>query len=284
MVRTQEPLEGTKKHRLRRLGVVAFALVAVAIFGSLPASAITSGQPDGSGHPYVGVLVDDYETPGYFQRFCSGTLVAPRLVVTAAHCLVAMVDDQVWLSFDPIYQPGVSTLIHGTGYAAVDPTNFHGANGAGTQYGHSDLANDIAVVHLDSPAPVTTFGELPTAGKLSTLNLKDAAFTAVGYGRTRVDKTNGPNNIESNFDPDYRNVATVGFRNLLNAVVDTDENPARGYGGGCYGDSGGPLFLGNVMVAISITGDTTCRAAGRYYRLDTPFARQFLASQGVTLP
>ena len=93
-----------------------------------------------------------------------------------------------------------------------------------------------------------------------------------------------PGNIEANFDPDYRNVATLGFRNLLNAVLDLDENPAKGYGGACFGDSGGPVFLGKVIVATGITGDVACRAAGRYYRLDTPFARQFLASQGVTLP
>ena len=99
-----------------------------------------------------------------------------------------------------------------------------------------------------------------------------------------MDKKKGPNNIEANFDPDYRNAATIGFRNLLNAVLDTDENPAKGYGGTCSGDSGGPIFLGNVMVAITLTGDTPCRAAGRHYRLDAPFARAFLESQGVTLP
>ncbi len=234
---------------------VALAVVLAVAVGVSPLGAITNGHPDGNGHPYVGVLVDDYETPGYYQRFCTGTLVAPTLVVTAAHCLLAMVDDQVWLSFDPIYQPGVSTLIHGTGYAAVDPTIFRGTNGAGTKYGHSDLANDIAVVHLDSPAPVTTFGELPTAGQLSTLNLKGTTFTAVGYGRTRVDKKKGPNNIEANFDPDYRNAATIGFRNLLNAVLDTDENPAKGYGGTCTGDSGGPIFLGNVIGPVGRNHD-----------------------------
>ena len=51
--------------------------------GATPANAITNGQPDGNGHPYVGVLVADYVTPGVKQRFCSGTLVAPRIVLTS---------------------------------------------------------------------------------------------------------------------------------------------------------------------------------------------------------
>ena len=104
----------------------AAVFVVVAAIAAGVAGAITNGQPDGNGHPYVGVLVDDYEIPGYFQRFCTGSLVAPGLVVTGAHCLLSLVDDQIWISFDSVYRPGVSTLIHGTGIAAVDPAIFHG--------------------------------------------------------------------------------------------------------------------------------------------------------------
>src|SRR4051812_28107389 len=112
----------------RILGVTA-AFAAVVAINAGTAGAITNGSPDGNGHPYVAALVDDYVTPGYFQRFCTGTLVAPRRVVTAAHCLLGFVDSEVSVSFDPIYRPGVSPLIHGTGYAAVDPLKFHGTNG-----------------------------------------------------------------------------------------------------------------------------------------------------------
>jgi hypothetical protein len=62
-------------------------------------------------------------------------------------------------------------------------------------------------------------------------------------------------------------------------------NPATGNGGTCYGDSGGPNFLGDtdVIAAITITGDSVCRSTNVVYRLDTESARAFLR-QYVTLP
>jgi hypothetical protein len=57
----------------------------------------------------------------------------------------------------------------------------------------------------------------------------------------------------------------------------------------CYGDSGGPNFLGagstetNIVAATTITGDMWCRSTNVDYRLDTASARSFLASY-VTLP
>jgi secreted trypsin-like serine protease len=58
-----------------------------------------------------------------------------------------------------------------------------------------------------------------------------------------------------------------------------------GNGGTCYGDSGGPNFLGTsqAIAAITITGDAVCRSTNVVYRLDTESARGFLP-QYVTLP
>ncbi|MCW3063852.1 MAG: putative Peptidase and chymotrypsin precursor [Solirubrobacterales bacterium] len=61
--------------------------------------------------------------------------------------------------------------------------------------------------------------------------------------------------------------------------------PAKGDGGTCYGDSGGPNFLGttDIVAATTITGDYVCRATNVDYRLDTAPARPFLKTY-VTLP
>jgi hypothetical protein len=61
------------------------------------------------------------------------------------------------------------------------------------------------------------------------------------------------------------------------------QNASTGNGGTCYGDSGGPNFLGagsgetNIVAATTITGDTACRSTNFDYRLDTPSARSFLS-------
>src|SRR4051812_17907523 len=48
------------------------------------ASRITNGTVDGAGHPGVVLIIMDVAGSPAFR--CSGTLVAPKVVVTAGHC------------------------------------------------------------------------------------------------------------------------------------------------------------------------------------------------------
>jgi hypothetical protein len=266
---------------MKRL-LAAMLATAVLYAGATPANAITNGRADGNGHPYVAALAAEYLHPGEIQQFCSGTLVAPRLVLSAAHCL-AVVErsghdaDDIWVSFDPAYRVGVSTIYHGT--MVIDPE--YGYSG---QYGFSN-PHDLAVVHLDAAQPITP-ARLPKAGLLSSLNLRGQTFTAVGYGIIRADKTKGPNGFDQNLNPSVREVTTQQFRSLQPNWLTMSANPATGDGGWCYGDSGGANYLGDSNLAVSMSDfiDAPCRATDAGYRLDTDSARRFLASQGVPLP
>ena len=62
-------------------------------------------------------------------------------------------------------------------------------------------------------------------------------------------------------------------------------NSSTDNGGTCYGDSGGPHFLGDsdMVVSLTVTGDTWYRATDVTYRLDTDSARSYL-EQFVELP
>lgn len=271
-------------NRFLQLLIVTALVVVIALTAS-PAFAIIGGEPDGDRHPYVGVLVDEFPfgSGAPKTRYCSGVLIAPRVLVTAAHCLDTLESDgytldDVWVSFDSIYQPGGSYLYHGTGVRHPEYNrNLH-------SFSLGDEP-DIAVVHLDEAPPITP-ARLPTAGLLSSLDLRGQTFTAVGYGRTRIDRTKGPNNIEANLDPDVRNSATGEFRSLQQNWLSVSENPSTGDGGGCYGDSGGANYFGDSDVAVSVfsMSDGPCRSLLKGYRLDTDSARRFLASQGVPLP
>ena len=84
---------------------------------------------------------------------------------------------------------------------------------------------------------------------------------------------------------DVRNQA-VGTLSATNpAWLRVSMNPSTGNGGTCYGDSGGPNFLGNtdVVAGVTITGDAVCRSTNVVYRTDTESARAFLDDY-VVLP
>ena len=136
------------------------------------------------------------------------------------------------------------------------------------------------MVVLDSAPPITP-AQLPAAGSLSKLPKKQL-FTSVGYGAHEV--TNSPGGHQYLYD-DVRMVATGRLNATTRAWLRISMNPAKGDGGTCYGDSGGPNFLGHsdVVAATTITGDAVCRATNVDYRLDTPSARNFLGDY-VTLP
>jgi hypothetical protein len=99
-------------------GVFATLWVAVG-----PAQAITNGQPDGNGHPNVGVMVVDFGSGP--ERLCSGELIAPTQFLTAAHCTARFLlnNPSVHLdgvTFDPTYDPSTSTVVPAVS-VTVDP-------------------------------------------------------------------------------------------------------------------------------------------------------------------
>ena len=76
----------------RKLALLVLSVL-VLMVPSLPAQAITDGQPDGGAHPYVGELLlfdptyhdSRFTQPGGWFT-CSGTLIDATHVVTAGHC------------------------------------------------------------------------------------------------------------------------------------------------------------------------------------------------------
>ena len=250
---------------MRRLAPLAVAVVAATLtLGVAPAGAITYGESDGTAHPNVGALV--VVLPDRNAAICSGTLVAPKVFLTAAHCVYGDLGRlPLGVTFDPVVTP-TSTVYRG--HPVMDPgyTDYKGQEGASDPH-------DVAVLVLDTaPAGITPATVAP-AGYLDRAALKNARILAVGYGTVRETRTTGPQGI---LDNDERRRGAGTFRSLQAAWLRVSMNQATGNAGTCFGDSGGPHFLGSLVVAITSIGDSQCKSSDVDYRMDTAGIHAFL--------
>jgi secreted trypsin-like serine protease len=252
-------------------------LIAAILIMVTPAGAITSGEPDGNRHPNV-ALLGLILTDGTRTRGCSGVLISPTVILTAGHCTAALshlVFTQIWASFDSEVDPNTSNLLSVVSFA-TDP-DFDPQTGF----------NDVGVVILSEPVLDIRPVVLPTENLLSQMKaagmLESQTFVNVGYGVTVLFKTMPPTLTKRD---GVRRFSTSPYRDLtqdwLGLLANSD---ATGAGGTCSGDSGGPQFLGdsNVIVSIHAWGDGICRAMSNQQRLDTSLVRAFLDDY-VTLP
>jgi V8-like Glu-specific endopeptidase len=238
------------RRSLRFLGIVVIVLALAA-----PAAAILNGKPD-TAHPYVGILVTDID--GQRVPVCSGFLVNPTTFVTAAHCVDDLGDLPALVSFDQRFTPS-SPAVTGT---AVPNPGF-GSPSADT--------HDLALIDLDAPVTDRGYAQLPTAGRLASAGKKDA-LTIVGYGANGFLKGAGKP------APDFRLVRSVGDSRITK-LEKTGFN-LRMQAGICFGDSGGPVLLGdtNLVVGVaSFVSNGRCAGNAFAYRLDTAESLDFLA-------
>ena len=253
--------------------VLATMALAILVAGGV-AQAIINGEPDRgpNAHPYVGALVT-VPTSGQFkgQRIpvCSGTLISPKVFLTAGHCTDLLMKEDLpsYVSFDPTYKPGASRLKKGTPY--THPKFCHAAKEGCPRY-------DAGVVVLKEPVRMATHGALPKAGLVDTLK-EGQRLTAVGYGATEYEIDGAPR--PQLVYPGNRHRATVRLLNTNDALGDmfvktTGVSLIKREGEGiCYGDSGGPLFLPDQQTIVGVTSwgsPRVCRGPAYFQRVDLP--------------
>ena len=263
---------------MKKLFLIA-AFVASLVLTNMNSALAQTGdaQPDGNAHPNVGAFLLPRLADGSLRIICTGTLVTPRVFLTASHCTDFAVSQgftHTYVTFDPNFGTNADHSIMTTPYRGRIVHN--------PAY-KAPYQSDVSLILLDAPvtgiapakiAPLRFLDGLRDAGTITT-----TSFLNVGYGSSEqvVVKKVGPT---FPFDG-IRKWTISGFYALDPRFIHLNQNLAQGYSGTGYGDSGGPTFVqtarGLVVVSVVSTGDAALYATSVNTRVDTAEVRDFLA-------
>ncbi len=149
---------------------------------------------------------------------CSGTLVHPRFVLTAAHCLIDHVDGPV----DP------SSVQLASGQAlSIEGVHVH------PKYDPSQRFNryDIALIEVTAPSAL----KFAILGKSGETPSKGSKTFVAGYGRTSYDTADRLPRLKK-LEAEVMQTDFSDSEQLIFNGADT---------GTCFGDSGGPFYEQN---------------------------------------
>jgi secreted trypsin-like serine protease len=258
---------------MRKTFAALVVLVCALVLGLAPAGAVTDGELDDNGHPYVGLMVAQDKKGNPLWR-CSGTLISSKLFLTAGHCTEApAAQAEIW------FQSDVESGIPANGYPNKGQVG-------GKTYTHPDydpnafFIRDLGVVVLDKAMTMSTYGKLPALNQLDALKPSSSTtFTAVGYGlqKSFPDAASWKDSAQRIRMVSYPHLLQIntGFTGDFSILLSNNSNT----GGTCFGDSGGPNFVGKSNVVGGVTSfglQSTCAGSGGVFRVDRSWSLDWL--------
>jgi hypothetical protein len=227
---------------------------------------IIGGEPDTNQEHMAVVylqMIQDSEAIG-----CTGTLIGPRIVLTAAHCVYGGTPEGVTVFFGN--STGSAKRRH------VSAVKWH------TDYNSLYLRNDIAMVRLDEDPPpgIAPIPFLPHSMGITSADI-DRPLEFVGFGVTETGASGTKLTVHNDLDwvctsPGGCNLGGGAY--AAQYTICQDQTP----GGPCSGDSGGPAFVIRnareyVCGVTSYGDDQGCRYYGCSTKVDEfeDFIRSF---------
>ncbi len=167
------------------------------------------------------------------REFCTGTLVSPRVVVTAAHCVYPNINIKV-ADVEVIFGESTDNPIETIGVKDGHPH---------PDWNKDSIPYDIGILVLEKPSSQATPPMLPGLF-LQRNEMVGETVKMVGYGITRSEE-----------DPGVRRAGDM----IIDKVDDHTIYLHPGPSATCNGDSGGPLFLdegeGEIFAGIHSRSD-----------------------------
>jgi secreted trypsin-like serine protease len=243
--------------------VFAFVAVPPAHAGGVSEPMIIGGSPTGAHEfPWQVALIAKSERDALKGLECGGILIAPRWVLTAAHCMT-------YDSGKPI-DAKIAQVLAGTadlrkGGERVDIARFvlH------PKFNTKTYENDIALVQLKADVREDTLGLLGAKDEARYASPGSEA-TASGWGLTRYDPPKETSALQKVKLPIVSNAACRKHKFYASRVKPgmLCAGLERGGKDTCSGDSGGPLMVkterGKWLLAGITSWGLKCASPGKY--------------------